>query len=221
MSSFFRNSVAIVAGNDSDVWFGGTWCAANHKKHRAETKRSQETDPEKADPTERSWRGVLRGHVPSKSLSADSEIPCAMLLAHVESGADTARCATTKFVPQEQMYKRFHEKTSPPPIGGPPPLSGEANFSPFLLYEIGGHGTPCPYIPHDAFCYSPLRTKQKPPRHHHTAGASSSALFDSFLIWKRGMHPCPDILRLRPALLRFSAAGYTWQHARFCSVRRS
>ena len=32
----------------------------------------------KADPTEHSWRGVLRGHVPSKSLSADSEIPCAM-----------------------------------------------------------------------------------------------------------------------------------------------
>ena len=52
-------------------------------------------------------------------------------------------------------------------------------------------------------------------------GASSSALFDSFLIWKHGMHPCPDILRLRPALLRFSAAGYTWQHARFCSARRS
>ena len=31
-----------------------------------------------AAPAERSWRGVLRGHVPSKSLSADSEIPCAM-----------------------------------------------------------------------------------------------------------------------------------------------
>ena len=42
--------------------------------------------PHKADPTERSWRGVLRGHVPSKSLSADSEIPCAMLLAHGEGG---------------------------------------------------------------------------------------------------------------------------------------
>ena len=33
-----------------------------------------------ADPTERSWRGVLRGHVPSKSLSADSEIPAPLLL---------------------------------------------------------------------------------------------------------------------------------------------
>ena len=33
-----------------------------------------------AAPAERSWRGVLRGHVPSKSLSADSEIPVPMLL---------------------------------------------------------------------------------------------------------------------------------------------
>ena len=37
-----------------------------------------------ADPTERSWRGVLRGHVPSKSLSADSEIPCAHTSGHTE-----------------------------------------------------------------------------------------------------------------------------------------
>ena len=35
--------------------------------------------PEKADPTEHSWRGVLRGHVPSKSPSADGEIPVPML----------------------------------------------------------------------------------------------------------------------------------------------
>ena len=54
-------------------------CKAEHKKHRAAAKRFQNRCIEKADPTERSWRGVLRGHVPSKSLSADSEIPCAML----------------------------------------------------------------------------------------------------------------------------------------------
>ena len=37
-----------------------------------------------ADPTERSWRGVLRGHVPSKSLSADSETPCALAFGRTE-----------------------------------------------------------------------------------------------------------------------------------------
>ena len=35
-----------------------------------------------AAPAERSWRGVLRGHVPSKSLSADSEIPRAHTSGH-------------------------------------------------------------------------------------------------------------------------------------------
>ena len=43
-------------------------------------KKSSSTLHYKADPTEHSWRGVLRGHVPSKSLSADSEIPVPMLL---------------------------------------------------------------------------------------------------------------------------------------------
>ena len=50
---------------------------SEHKKHRAETKRFQNCCPEKAAPAEHSWRGVLRGHVPSKSPSADGEIPCA------------------------------------------------------------------------------------------------------------------------------------------------
>ena len=40
--------------------------------------------PNKAAPAERSWRGVLRGHVPSKSLSADSEIPRAHTSGHTE-----------------------------------------------------------------------------------------------------------------------------------------
>ena len=40
--------------------------------------------PRQADPTEHSWRGVLRGHVPSKSLSADSEIPRAHTSGHTE-----------------------------------------------------------------------------------------------------------------------------------------
>ena len=48
-----------------------------NQTHRAETERFQKTVPNKAAPAERSWRGVLRGHVPSKSLSADSEILCA------------------------------------------------------------------------------------------------------------------------------------------------
>ena len=40
--------------------------------------------PHQADPTERSWRGVLRGHVPSKSPSADGEIPRAHTSGHTE-----------------------------------------------------------------------------------------------------------------------------------------
>ena len=59
-------------------------CKNNHEKHCAETERFQKTVPNKADPTERSWRGVLRGHVPSKSLSADSEIPRAHTSGHTE-----------------------------------------------------------------------------------------------------------------------------------------
>ena len=53
-----------------------------NKRHRAGTKIIPYHCPEKADPTERSWRGVLRGHVPSKSLSADSEIPRAHTSGH-------------------------------------------------------------------------------------------------------------------------------------------
>ena len=55
-----------------------------YKKHRAGTERFQNRCPEKAAPAERSWRGVLRGHVPSKSLSADSEIPRAHTSGHTE-----------------------------------------------------------------------------------------------------------------------------------------
>ena len=62
----------------------GTPCPYKNKKHRAGTKIIPYHCPEKADPTERSWRGVLRGHVPSKSLSADSEIPCAHTSGHTE-----------------------------------------------------------------------------------------------------------------------------------------
>ena len=40
--------------------------------------------PSQAAPAERSWRGVLRGHVPSKSLSADSETPRAHASGHTE-----------------------------------------------------------------------------------------------------------------------------------------
>ena len=52
--------------------------------HRAETEQFQNRCPEKAAPAERSWRGVLRGHVPSKSLSADSETPCALAFGRTE-----------------------------------------------------------------------------------------------------------------------------------------
>ena len=58
-------------------------CAKN-KNHRAKTERLKETVPNKADPTERSWRGVLRGHVPSKSPSADGEISRAHASGHTE-----------------------------------------------------------------------------------------------------------------------------------------
>ena len=64
-------------------WGGSKKCVAGHIKAGTVTKRNKtisELLPHKADPTERSWRGVLRGHVPSKSLSADSEIPAPLLL---------------------------------------------------------------------------------------------------------------------------------------------
>ena len=56
------------------------------QKASCKNEKISEPLPHQAAPAERSWRGVLRGHVPSKSLSADSEIPCAMLLAHGEGG---------------------------------------------------------------------------------------------------------------------------------------
>ena len=52
------------------------------KNHRAGTKRVQNGCLENAAPAERSWRGVLRGHVPSKSPSADGEIPRAHTSGH-------------------------------------------------------------------------------------------------------------------------------------------
>ena len=55
-----------------------------HVKHSTKSivqkRKETESLPHKADPTERSWRGVLRGHVPSKSPSADGEIPVPILL---------------------------------------------------------------------------------------------------------------------------------------------
>ena len=56
------------------------------RKSGREKESVAEPFPHQAAPAERSWRGVLRGHVPSKSLSADSEIPCAMLLARGAGG---------------------------------------------------------------------------------------------------------------------------------------
>ena len=56
------------------------------EKASCSNKKNRDCWTRQADPTERSWRGVLRGHVPSKSLSADSETPCAILLAHGEGG---------------------------------------------------------------------------------------------------------------------------------------
>ena len=56
------------------------------KNHRAGTKTHRIRVPEKADPTERSWRGVLRGHVPSKSPSADGEMLRAHASGHTEKG---------------------------------------------------------------------------------------------------------------------------------------
>ena len=43
--------------------------------------------------------------------------------------------------------KRFYERTSPPPIGGPPPLSGEANF--FSPIFVKAH--PVENIPPECF----------------------------------------------------------------------
>ncbi len=48
------------------------------RKSTWQNKNDFQCFPHQAAPAEHSWRGVLRGHVPSKSLSADSEIPCAM-----------------------------------------------------------------------------------------------------------------------------------------------
>ena len=72
-----------------EIWDGEKNCGvyircAKNKNHRAKTERLKETVPNKADPTERSWRGVLRGHVPSKSPSADGEISRAHASGHTE-----------------------------------------------------------------------------------------------------------------------------------------
>ena len=48
------------------------------RKSTWQNKNDFQCFPHQAAPAERSWRGVLRGHVPSKSLSADSETPCAL-----------------------------------------------------------------------------------------------------------------------------------------------
>ena len=70
----------------------GTWCdpcpflciVDDKQSISCRNKKISEPLPCQADPTEHSWRGVLRGHVPSKSLSADSEIPRAHTSGHTE-----------------------------------------------------------------------------------------------------------------------------------------
>ena len=81
MSSFFRNSVAIVAGNDSDVWFGGAWYRMRRKQNASEP-----FDRIRLLQLSAAGERFSGGEEPPESLSADSEIPCAMLLAHGAGG---------------------------------------------------------------------------------------------------------------------------------------
>ena len=81
-----------------------------HVKHSTKSivqkRKETESLPHKADPTERSWRGVLRGHVPSKSLSADSEIPCARALGRTEQVGEKS----DSFSRAERFQRIFHDK---------------------------------------------------------------------------------------------------------------
>ena len=113
--------------------------APENKNHRAKTERLKETVPNKADPTERSWRGVLRGHVPSKSLSADSEIPRAHASGHTEKVGEKSdsfsRAERTRPLRPVSRLLFFDFENIPVEC-----------FQRLLsCQKVSGHGTPCPY----------------------------------------------------------------------------
>ena len=126
-------------------WFGNASCR---------NRTLSEPLPHKAAPAERSWRGVLRGHVPSKSLSADSEIPCALAFGRTEKVGEKSdsfsRAERTRplrpCVPLAVL--RFWKHS-----GGMFPTGysflGIDGYGTtclyFMLWKIDGHGTPCPY----------------------------------------------------------------------------
>ena len=107
----------------------GESCAAPAvEKASCGNKKNRNRGTRQADPTERSWRGVLRGHVPSKSLSADSEIPRAHTSGHTEKVGEKSdsfsRAERTRplrpvsrllffhfgNVPVERFQRIFHDK---------------------------------------------------------------------------------------------------------------
>ncbi len=61
-------------------------CVRHNKKHRAETKGDGVVELVRLLQLSAAGERFLGGEEPPKSLSADSEIPCAMLLAHGEGG---------------------------------------------------------------------------------------------------------------------------------------
>ena len=148
-----------------------------NKNHRAKTKQFQNRCPEKAAPAERSWRGVLRGHVPSKSLSADSETPCALAFGRTEKVGE-----------KSDSFSRA-ERTRP--LRPCVPLavlrfwkhSGGMFPTGYSFLGIGGHGTPCPYE------YIPRTSRQLYPVKSAFSGDSFSKPF-CFLIFVAGIFRC-------------------------------
>ena len=94
--------------------------------------------PEKADPTERSWRGVLRGHVPSKSPSADGEIPVPML-------PGTRRRWVRKATAFRGRSEQDRSALCPACSTATLETFRWNVFNGMCLTQICGHGTPCPY----------------------------------------------------------------------------
>ena len=124
------------------LFAGGTDVLRNHrnrhKNHRAGTKTHCIRVPEKADPTEHSWRGVLRGHVPSKSPSADGE----MLRAHASGHTEKVGEKSDSFSRAERTRPlRPVSRLQHCDLGNVPVERFQRNFP---CYKNTGHGTICP-----------------------------------------------------------------------------
>ena len=112
-----------------------------NKNHRAKTKRFYNRCPEKAAPAERSFWYICRNRL--CRVRQFSQQRKRKLASPERGGGRRSR--------SEGFYCKI-EVSEPLRHFVTPPLSGEANFSPFLLHAIYGHGTPCPYNGRKTLC---------------------------------------------------------------------